>query len=228
MSTAPVGFARRLGAEALGSGALAMAVVGSGVMAERLSGGNTALALLCNALATAAVLWVLIATLAPISGAHFNPAVTVIECLRRRLPAGLASGYIAVQCAAMVLGVWVVHLMFELPVLQLSTHTRSGAAQWLAEVVATAGLITTILLASAWRSERLPALVAAFIFAAYWFTASTSFANPAITLARALTNTFTGIAPADVAGFVLAQGVGALLGWAVAAYLKHPNSTPSH
>lgn len=219
MSAPNTNRTQRLAAEALGSAALACAVVGSGVMAERLAGGNAALALLCNALATAAVLWVLITTLGPISGAHLNPVVSLIQLLRRHLTPTQGLAYIGVQCIAMVLGVWVVHLMFDVPLLQVSMHARSGAGLWLAEVVATFGLVVTILLAAHLRSERLPAMVASYVFAAYWFTASTSFANPAITLARALTNTFAGIAPADVAGFVLAQIVGALLAWAAVTLL---------
>ncbi len=217
---------QRLAAEALGSAALACAVVGSGVMAERLADGNAALALLCNALATAAVLWVLITTLSPLSGAHLNPVVSLVQILRRHLTPAEGLAYISVQCVAMVLGVWLVHLMFDLPLLQTSTHGRTGTGQWLAEVVATFGLVTTILLAAHLRSERLPAMVASYIFAAYWFTASTSFANPAITLARSFTNTFAGIAPADVAGFVLAQVVGALIAWAMVALLTRSDTPP--
>ena len=207
-------IARRLLAEGLGSALLAATVVGSGVMAERLSGGNTGIALLANTAATVAVLATLIALLGPISGAHFNPAVSVIEAKRGRLSwvdAGLYSGIQTLGCCA---GAWLAHLMFELPLWQLSAHVRTGPAQWVAEGVATFGLLLVVI--GHRRSEDAPWMVAAWIGAAYWFTASTSFANPAITVARSLTNTFSGIRPVDVPFFILAQFVGALAALVVA------------
>ncbi|MGA9025287.1 MAG: MIP/aquaporin family protein [Steroidobacteraceae bacterium] len=210
-------IARRLLAEGLGSALLAATVVGSGVMAERLSGGNTGIALLANTAATVAVLATLIALLGPISGAHFNPAVSVIEAKRGRLSwvdAGLYSGIQTLGCCA---GAWLAHLMFELPLWQLSAHVRTGPAQWVAEGVATFGLLLVVI--GHRRSEDAPWMVAAWIGAAYWFTASTSFANPAITVARSLTNTFSGIRPVDVPFFILAQFVGALAALVVARVL---------
>ena len=210
-------IARRLLAEGLGSTLLAATVVGSGVMAERLSGGNTGIALLANTAATVAVLAALIALLGPISGAHFNPAVSVIEAKRGRLSwvdAGLYSGIQTLGCCA---GAWLAHLMFELPLWQLSAHVRTGPAQWVAEGVATFGLLLVVI--GHRRSEDAPWMVAAWIGAAYWFTASTSFANPAITVARSLTNTFSGIRPVDVPFFILAQFVGALAALVVARVL---------
>ncbi|MGA9026895.1 MAG: MIP/aquaporin family protein [Steroidobacteraceae bacterium] len=210
-------IARRLLAEGLGSTLLAATVVGSGVMAERLSGGNTGIALLANTAATVAVLATLIALLGPISGAHFNPVVSVIEAKRGRLArrdAGLYSGIQTLGCCA---GAWLAHLMFELPVWQLSAHVRTGPAQWVAEGVATFGLLLVVI--GHRRSEDAPWMVAAWIGAAYWFTASTSFANPAITIARSLTNTFSGIRPVDVPLFILAQFIGAVAALRVARML---------
>ena len=210
-------IARRLLAEGLGSVLLAATVVGSGVMAERLSGGNTGIVLLANTAATVAVLATLIALLSPVSGAHFNPAVSVIEAKRGRLTwldAGLYSGVQTLGCCA---GAWLAHLMFELPLWQLSAHVRTGPAQWVAEGVATFGLLLVVI--GHRRSEDAPWMVAAWIGAAYWFTASTSFANPAITIARSLTNTFSGIRPVDVPFFILAQFVGAIAALAVANVL---------
>ncbi len=201
-------IARRLLAEGLGSTLLAATVVGSGVMAERLSGGNSGIALLANTAATVAVLATLIALLAPVSGAHFNPAVSVIEAERGRLAwrdAGLYSGIQTLGCCA---GAWLAHLMFELPLWQVSAHVRTGPAQWVAEGVATFGLLLVVI--GHRRPEDAPWMVAAWIGAAYWFTASTSFANPAITIARSLTNTFSGIRPVDAPFFILAQFIGAL------------------
>jgi glycerol uptake facilitator-like aquaporin len=208
---------RALIAEALGSLLLAATVIGSGIMAERLAGGNLAIALLANTAATVAVLATLIALLGPISGAHFNPAVSIIESLRGRLPVSKAIGYIVIQIAGCCLGTLLAHAMFEMPLVQASVHVRSGPAQWLSEGVATAGLILVVMGCSnpkeaAWR-------VAAWIGAAYWFTASTSFANPAITIARSLSDTFAGIAPADVLAFVVSQLAGALLGFLLARLL---------
>jgi glycerol uptake facilitator-like aquaporin len=206
---------RRLLAEFLGTMLLLACVVGSGIMGVNLAQGNDAIALLANALATAGVLYVLIETLGPVSGAHFNPAVSVVMRLRGELDTRTLLAYVAVQVGGAVLGVLLAHAMFELPLLQPGTHVRSGAAQWLSEGVATFGLLLTILLALRQRSNAIPALVASYIFAAYWFTASTSFANPAVTLARSLTQSFAGIRPEDVGGFVLAQFAGALLALAV-------------
>ena len=202
-------LARRLFAEGLGTGVLLATVVGSGIMGTNLSAGNDGLALLANAMATAAILYVLITVLAPISGAHFNPAVTLAMRLRGETQSVDAIGYVVVQVAGAIGGVLLAHAMFKQPLLQPGIHVRTGASQWLSEGVATAGLLLTILLGQRARPAAIPALVASYILAAYWFTASTSFANPAVTLARALTQTFAGIRPADVAGFVLAQLAGA-------------------
>lgn len=211
---------RALVAEFLGTAALLAIVVGSGVMGERLAGGNVALALLANAAATAGGLYVLIVLLGPLSGAHFNPAVTLIVRLNgERLPAPVAA-YVAVQAVAAIVGVAIAHLMFGEPLWQPGDQVRSGGALWFSEGVATFGLLLTILLGVRHRPQAVPALVAAWIFAAYWFTASTSFANPAVTLARGFTQTFAGIRFADVGGFVLAQCVGALLAWRAARWLS--------
>lgn len=198
----------RLTAEGLGSLLLAATVVGSGVMAERLAGGNVAIALLANTGATVAVLAALIALLAPISGAHFNPAVSLVEALRGRLSWGGFATYAVVQIAGCCAGALLAHAMFELPLFQASAHVRTGASQWLAEAVATFGLI--LIVVGHRRAEDAPWMVATWIGAAYWFTASTSFANPAITIARSLSDTFAGIRPADVPGFIAGQLVGAL------------------
>jgi glycerol uptake facilitator-like aquaporin len=208
---------RALIAEGLGSLLLAAAVIGSGIMAERLAGGNLAIALLANTAATVAALATLIALFAPISGAHFNPAVSIIEALRGRLPIPAAASYIVIQIAGCCLGTLLAHAMFEMPLIQTSVHLRTGPAQWLSECVATAGLILVVTGCSnpneaAWR-------VAAWIGAAYWFTASTSFANPAITIARSLTDTFAGVAPAHVLAFIASQLVGALVGLLLAKSL---------
>ena len=215
MTTLP----RRLLAEGLGSLLLLATVVGSGVMGTNLSQGNDAITLLANAAATAAVLYVLIAVFGPVSGAHFNPAVTLAMRLRGELATRDALGYVAVQIIGAILGVMLAHAMFALPLLQPGIHARTGGAQWLSEAVATFGLLLTILLGARQRPHALPALVAAYIFAAYWFTASTSFANPAVTVARSLTQTFAGLRPDDVPGFVLAQLLGALLAVPVAHWL---------
>ncbi|WP_374659073.1 aquaporin [Phenylobacterium sp.] len=202
---------RRLVAETLGTGLLLAVVVGSGIMGERLSGGNAALALLANALATGAALVVLIWVFGPISGAHFNPAVTLVAALRRDLSWRWALAYGLVQVAGAVLGVWVAHAMFGEPILQISTTLRSGGAQAVSEVVATFGLVAAILATTRLRPDSTAPAVGLYITAAYWFTASTSFANPAVTLARSLSDTFAGVAPASVPAFLLAQLVGALL-----------------
>lgn len=207
---------RPLTAEALGSFFLFATVVGSGIMAERLSGGNVAVALIGNTLATGAMLYVLITILGPISGAHFNPAVTLIMWLRKELKAHAALAYMAVQVAGGILGVWVAHLMFDEAVLQLSSKERTGLGQWTGEFVATFGLILTILGTVRFRPQAVPVSVALYITAAYWFTSSTSFANPAITIARSLSNSFAGIAPTDVAPFIAAQILGALAALMVA------------
>mgnify|MGYP002778066512 FL=1 len=204
-------LASRLLAEGLGTALLLAGVVGSGVMGVDLAGGNSAIALLANASATAALLYVLIVGLGPISGAHFNPAVTLVMGLRGELGARDAMGYVVAQTAGAVAGVVLAHAMFDLAWLQPGTRVRTGASQWLSEGVATFGLLLTILLGTKHRPAAVPALVAAYIFAAYWFTASTSFANPAVTLARSLTQTFAGIRPSDVAAFAAAQLAGALL-----------------
>ncbi len=217
MNTDARPLSRRSGAEGLGSLLLAATVVGSGIMAERLSGGNVAVALLANTAATVAVLATLIALFGPVSGAHFNPAVSIIEALRGHLTWRDAATYTAIQIAGCCAGAWIAHAMFELPVWQLSTHVRAGPAQWLAEAVATFGLLLVVIGHD--RSEDAPWMVAAWIGAAYWFTASTSFANPAITIARSLTNTFSGIRPTDVPPFIGAQFIGALVALAAARAL---------
>ena len=204
---------RVLAAEALGSFFLFATVVGSGIMAERLTGGNVAVALLGNTMATGAMLFVLITMLGPVSGAHFNPAVSLVMWLRKELPGKLLLAYIAVQLLTGIAGVWAAHLMFDVPILQLSTKPRTGLGQWTGEFLATFGLLLTILGTARSRPEAIPASVALYITAAYWFTSSTSFANPAITVARSMTNSFAGIAPADVAGFIIAQLAGAIVAW---------------
>jgi glycerol uptake facilitator-like aquaporin len=201
---------RRLAAEGLGSFLLFACVIGSGVMAEQLSGGNTGVALLANTGATAAILFVLIAMLGPISGAHFNPAVSLAFAIRREFAWRDLAPYALVQLAGGALGAFVVHLMFDLPILQLSTKVRAGVGQWTGELVATFGLVLVILLTRHHRAQAVPASVALYIGAAYWFTSSTSFANPAITVVRSLSNTFAGIAPVDVPAFIVAQVLGML------------------
>jgi glycerol uptake facilitator-like aquaporin len=201
---------RALWAEAVGCFLLFATVIGSGVMAQRLAGGNVAVALLGNTIATGAMLFVLVTMLGPVSGAHFNPAVTLVFHLRGDITARRALAYGAAQLAGGILGVWAAHVMFDLPVLQLSAKLRSGPGQWMGEAIATFGLLLTILSTLRARPHWVPASVALYITAAYWFTSSTSFANPAITIARALSDTFAGIAPASVPGFITAQLVGAL------------------
>jgi glycerol uptake facilitator-like aquaporin len=202
---------KRAAAEALGTMLLLVTVVGSGIMGDQLDGGIEAVALLANTIATGAGLVVYITVLGPISGAHFNPAVSLVERLRGRLDDTSLAAYVGAQLAGGVVGVLLAHAMFALPVLQLSAHVRTGVGQWVAEGLATFGLVVVILGSSARSPERTPTLVGLYIVAAYWFTASTSFANPAVTLARALTDTFAGIRPLDVPGFALAQLAGALL-----------------
>lgn len=203
-------LAQRSVAEGLGTAFLLAGVVGSGIMAAKLADGNGALALLCNTLATGAILTVLILTFAPISGAHFNPAVSVAMALRRELPASVAATFIGAQVLGGIVGVWTAHLMFELPLWQVSGTVRTGPGQWFAEAVATFGLVLTILGCSARTPSAVPYAVGLYITAAYWFTASTSFANPAVTIARSLSDTFAGIAPAGVAAFIAAQFAGML------------------
>jgi glycerol uptake facilitator-like aquaporin len=206
------GPGRRLAAEGLGTMLLLAVVVGSGIMGARLSAGNDAIALLGNTLATGAALVVLITIFGPISGAHFNPVVTAMFAARRELSWRLAMAYMAVQAVAAILGVWAAHLMFAEPVLQVSTKARDGLSQGFAEAVATFGLVATILGSLRFKPESTPTLVGLYITAAYWFTASTSFANPAVTIARSLTNTFAGIAPASAPLFIAGQVTGASIG----------------
>ena len=215
--TPPLG--RRVAAEGIGAFFLFATVIGSGIMAANLSGGNDAIALLGNTLATGAMLFVLITMLGPISGAHMNPAVSLVAASRRELKWVDAAAYIAVQLAFGILGGWAAHRMFNLPTLQLSVKARTGFGQGLGELIATFGLILTILGTVRFRREWVAPAVALYITAAYWFTSSTSFANPAITVARSLTNTFAGIAPHDVPLFIAAQLIGAALASLVARFL---------
>lgn len=196
---------RRLSAEFLGTALLLVAVVGSGIMAERLAGGNIAVALLANAIATGAALVVLITVFGPLSGAHFNPAVSAFFALRGEISWRDAAAYAPVQIVAAIAGVWITHLMFEMPVLEVSSKLRDGPAQWLAEGVATFGLLLTIAGGLRFAPASIPMLVGLYITGAYWFTASTSFANPAVTIARSLTDSFSGIAPGSAPGFIAAQ-----------------------
>lgn len=219
-------LARRLAAEGLGTALLVATVVGSGIMAERLT-TDTAMALLGNTIPTGAILFVLITILGPISGAHFNPAVTAVFAIRRDVDWPTAGGYVVAQVIGGVIGAIVAHLMFDLPALQLSAHVRTGASQWLSEAVAAFGLVAVILGGLRTRAQAVPALVGLYITAAYWFTASTSFANPAVTIARALTDTFSGIRPADAPGFIIAQFAGALLALALAHWLFAPEKAAS-
>ena len=223
-----LGVKRALAAEGIGSLFLFAAVIGSGIMAERLSGGNVAIALLGNTMTTAAMLFVLITMLGPVSGAHFNPAVSLVMALRHELPWRDVLPYILVQIGFGVLGAWAAHVMFDMPVLQTSLKARTGIGQWTGEAVATFGLILTIIGTARHRPEWIPASVALYIAAAYWFTSSTSFANPAITIARSMTNSFSGIAPADAPMFIVAQLVGALFAASIGSQLfARPISKPS-
>lgn len=217
--TAEPPLARRLAAEGVGSFFLFATVIGSGIMAENLSRGNDAVALLANTLATGAILFVLIAMLGPISGAHMNPAVSLVAASRRELTRRDAAAYALVQLACGIAGAWAAHLMFELPALQLGVKPRTGLGQWVGEAIATFGLILTIIGTVRHRPEWVPASVALYITAAYWFTSSTSFANPAITVARSLSDSFAGIAPAHVPAFVAAQLAGAALAALLALFL---------
>jgi len=220
---------QKAAAEFTGTAFLLAAVVGSGIMAQRLAGGNVALALLCNTLATGAILPVIILIFGGVSGAHFNPAVSVAFALRGELTWRMASLYVSVQIAAAIAGAWVAHAMFELPVWQISTTDRSGSGQWLAEAVATFGLLLTIFGCLARAPAAVPYAVGLYITSAYWFTASTSFANPAVTVARALSDTFAGIAPVSVPGFILGQAIGAaagavFFGWLLGPEPIHPDA----
>ena len=213
-----VSTSRQLAAEGIGTMTLLATVIGSGIMAERLAGGNVAVALLGNTIPTGAILYVLITIFGPVSGAHFNPAVTIAFAIRRQVAAPQALMFILMQVAGGLCGAMLAHLMFEMPILQLSQNARTGGAQWLSEFVATFGLLTVIFGGLRWRPESVPMLVGLYITAAYWFTASTSFANPAVTIARAFTDSFSGILPAHAPGFILAQLVAAclapaILGW---------------
>lgn len=216
---------RRLVAECLGTALLLATVVGSGIMAERLAGGNVALALLGNTIPTGAILFVLITMLGPVSGAHFNPAVTLAFWMRREIKLNEALAYVGVQIIGAIMGTLVAHAMFEEILLQTSTNIRTGPAQWLSEGVATFGLVATILGTLRWRPEAVPTAVGLYITAAYWFTASTSFANPAVTIARSLTDTFSGIAPENAPGFILMQFVGAAIATGLMAWLLKPSSS---
>ena len=212
---------RRLVAEALGTGLLVATVVGSGIMAAKLSGGNAAIALLGNTLPTGAILFVLITILGPISGAHFNPAVSAVMAWRGAMPRTEVLPYCLAQIVGGCLGTLAAHAMFDLPLWQVATTARTGSAQWFAEFVAAFGLLVTILGAVTYKPDAVPTAVGLYITAAYWFTASTSFANPAVTIARALSNTFAGIDPAHVPAFIVAQMAGAFVGAGVAAWLMH-------
>jgi glycerol uptake facilitator-like aquaporin len=212
-------LAQRLFSEWLGTAFLLAAVVGSGIMAAKLAGGNGAVALLCNTLATGAILVVLITVFGPVSGAHFNPAVSLAFALRAALPWQDATYYVVAQVIGGIIGVWAAHLMFELPVWQFSVTSRNGSGQWIAEAVATFGLVLTIFGCVARAPSAVPFAVGLYITSAYWFTASTSFANPAVTIARSLSDTFAGIAPAGVVAFIVAQLVGMLVAVAVAVWL---------
>jgi glycerol uptake facilitator-like aquaporin len=212
-------FAQRLFAEWLGTAFLLAAVVGSGIMAAKLADGNGAIALLCNTVPTGAILVVLILIFGPLSGAHFNPAVSLAFALRRELPWPTAALYMAAQLLGGFAGVWMAHLMFELPLWQFSATVRTGPGQWLAEAVATFGLMLTIFGCIARTPAAVPYAVGLYITSAYWFTASTSFANPAVTIARSLSDTYAGIAPADVTAFIAAQLIGMLTAVAITAWL---------
>ncbi len=216
----PYDLPRRLAAETLGTAFLVAAVVGSGIMAEALT-RDEALALLCNTIPTGAILVVLIAVFGPVSGAHFNPAVTLALRMRGSIANGEAAAYVGAQVAGGIAGAWAAHLMFDLPVLQVSATLRTGAGQWLAEIVAAFGLVGAIFAGLRFRPDVIPWLVGLYITSAYWFTASTSFANPAVAIARGLTATFSGIRPLDVPAFIVAELVGAALaasffGWLLA------------
>lgn len=224
MSQPTFDLTRRLFAEALGTALLLAVVIGSGIMGERLAGGNVAIALLGNTLATGAALVVLITVFGPVSGAHFNPAVSLVFALRRELGWPAAAAYLVAQLIGAILGVWAAHAMFEEPIWQVSTHLRDGPAQAFSEAVATFGLVAAILGAVRFKPDAAPVIVGLYITAAYWFTASTSFANPAVTVARAFSDTFAGIAPSSAPVFIGAQIVGAAVAWAVFGWLLKPKA----
>ncbi|MCK6537998.1 MAG: aquaporin family protein [Polyangiaceae bacterium] len=229
----PASFARRITAETVGTALLLATVVGSGIMGERLAGGNVAIALLANTIATGAGLVALILTFGPISGAHLNPAVTIADAWQRGMPWKEVPGYVVAQIVGAFAGVAAAHAMFDVPVFAASTHARAGTSQALSEFVATFGLLAVIWGCSRKRSSAVPFAVGAYITAAYWFTASTSFANPAVTLARAATNTFAGIRPADVPAFLLAQVLGAaaatvLFRWLVPSLPRQRSESSGH
>ncbi|MEZ6012606.1 MAG: aquaporin [Hyphomonas sp.] len=215
-------LARRIVAEFLGSAMLAGVVIGSGILAVALSGGNDGVALIGNTAATAAILWVLVAVLGPVSGAHFNPAVTLAFAVRREIDLSATMIYMLVQVIGCIAGAILAHAMFELPLIQIAATDRSGAAKMLSEGIATFALVFAIFGAIRYAPKAVPAAVALVITAGYWWTASTSFANPAITVARALSDTFAGVRPADVPGFVIAQALGALLATGISAFLFRP------
>jgi glycerol uptake facilitator-like aquaporin len=216
-------LARRLLAEALGTGLLLATVIGSGIMGAKLAGGNVALALLGNTIATGAILVDLILIFGPISGAHFNPAVSIAFAMRRALTWREAGLYTTSQITGGVLGTWAAHVMFDLPLWQLSTTTRTGSGQWFAETVATFGLLLTIFGCVVRAPSATPYAVGLYITTAYWFTASTSFANPAVTIARSLSDTFAGIAPANATSFIVAQLLGMTIGFLVAGFMWPPH-----
>jgi glycerol uptake facilitator-like aquaporin len=218
-SAPQIAASRRIAAEALGTAFLLMAVVGSGIMAERLAGGNVAIALLGSTVATGAALVVLISIFGPLSGAHFNPAVTLYFSLRREICPAMVGAYIAAQLAGAVIGVYIAHAMFAMPIFEVSAKLRDGPSQWLAEFIATFGLLATIAGSIRFSPSATPMLVGLYITAAYWFTASTSFANPAVTIARMLSNSFAGIAPHSAPGFILAQLLAVAAGYAVLPWL---------
>lgn len=223
--------AQSIASETLGTAILVATVVGSGIMADTLSSGNMAIALLANTVATGAILYVLITSLGPVSGAHFNPVVSGVFALRREIGWSTAGAYTAAQVAGGICGALLAHAMFELPLIQLSGHSRTGIAQWLSEGIATFALVLTILGTLRSRPEAVPVSVALVIISAYWFTASTSFANPAVTIARSLSDTFAGIAPADAPAFIVAQIIGGAVGWLVServfGWTASPREHPS-
>jgi len=216
-------YSKRLAAEAVGTALLLATVVGSGIMGETLAAGNTAVALLGNTIATGAILVVLILIFGPVSGAHFNPAVTLCFRLRGEIATGEALAFVGAQIAGGLFGVLVAHVMFEMPAFSPSLNVRTGTGQWVAEAVATFGLVLTILGCVRYRAEAVPFAVGLYITAGYWFTASTSFANPAVTVARSLTDSFSGIRPADAPGFIAAQIAGSILATLLAAWLFQPD-----
>ncbi|HEY1961493.1 MAG TPA: MIP/aquaporin family protein [Rhizomicrobium sp.] len=222
-----IAASRRIAAEALGSAFLLMAVVGSGIMGERLAGGNVAIALLANTIATGAALVALISIFGPISGAHFNPAVTLYFALRREIRIGMAGAYIGAQLGGAVIGVHLAHAMFAMPLVEFSTKLRDGPSQWLAEFVATFGLLATIAGSIRFSPATTPMLVGLYITAAYWFTASTSFANPAVTIARSLTDSFSGIAPVSAPGFIAGQLLAVPVAYVVFGWLFALPAAPS-